>query len=70
MRLPDSVYLIEAHMNILYTYTASGGNLFVKKTVFEGSYIHIESMEKSYILPVSLVQFSRGDFAMGGVWEV
>jgi hypothetical protein len=54
---------------IPYTYTTYGGASFVKKTVFKGSYIHIESILNSYILPISLVQLSRGDFAMGGVVE-
>jgi hypothetical protein len=54
---------------ISYTYTTYGDGSFVNKTVFKGSYIHIESIQNSYILPMSLVQFSRGDFAMGGVVE-
>jgi hypothetical protein len=41
---------------IPYTYTTCGGASFVKKTVFKGSYIHIESILNSYILPISLVQ--------------
>jgi hypothetical protein len=54
---------------IPYTYTTYGGVSFVKKTVLKGSYIHIESIQNSYILPISLVQFSCGDFVMGGVVE-